>query len=174
MFDEYGHRQNKITLSGDMKEWSWFKIYLFSKDKIDLVEELNFSNFLLAHHGLFGYEEFSACIDNSLLPEKPLVFLSRKKKITKKMTLNLLVNFWTSVDENKSMTWTISEDSISLVYYFNNENIDFEKILQLLNSSALAYNLQQFGWKFPFRMRVSESETRNRDYFKRIKFVVNK
>ena len=90
------------------------------------------------------------------------------------MTLNLLGNFWTSVDENKSMTWTISEDSISLVYYFNNENIDFEKILQLLNSSALAYNLQQFGWKLPFRMRVSESETWNHDYFKRIKFVVNK
>ena len=26
LFDDYGHRQNKITLSCDMKEWSWFKI----------------------------------------------------------------------------------------------------------------------------------------------------
>ena len=80
LFDEYGHRQNKITLSGDMKEWSWFKIYLFSKDKIDLVEELNFSNFLLAHHGLFDYEEFSACIDNSVLSEKPLAFCQERRK----------------------------------------------------------------------------------------------
>ena len=44
LFDEYGHRQNKTTLSGDVKEWSWFKIYFFSKDKIDVAEELQFLN----------------------------------------------------------------------------------------------------------------------------------
>ena len=90
LLDEYGHEQNKITVSGDMKEWSWFKIYLFSKDKIDLVEELNFLNSHLALHGLVGYEEFSTCIDNSVLPKKPHVKKEGKKW---KMTFNLLVKF---------------------------------------------------------------------------------
>ena len=46
------------------------------------------------------------------------------------MTFNLLVKFWTSVDENGSMAWTISEDSISILCYFNDDNIDLQKILQ--------------------------------------------
>lgn len=62
-----------------MKEWVWFNIYLFAKDKIDLVEELEFLNSFLARHNLLEYEEFSACINNSIVPEKPLVFLSKRK-----------------------------------------------------------------------------------------------
>ena len=84
LFDEYGHRQNKITLSGGIKEWSWFRVYLFSEYKIDLVEELKILNSLLARHGLLEYEEFSASIDNFELPEKPLVlYQERRKKIEK-------------------------------------------------------------------------------------------
>ena len=33
------------------------------------------------------------------------------------------------------------------------------KFCSFLNSLAEAYNLQQFWWKLPFRMRVSDSET---------------
>ena len=40
------------------------------------------------------------------------------------MTYNFLVNFWTTVDENGSMTWTVTDDKISILYYFNNKNID--------------------------------------------------
>ena len=40
------------------------------------------------------------------------------------MTYNFLVNFWTTVDENGSMTWTVTDDKISISYYFNNKNID--------------------------------------------------
>lgn len=80
LFDEYGHRQNKTTLSGDVKEWSWFKIYFFSKDKIDVAEELQFLNSLLARQGLLEYDEFSACIENLVSPEKQLLFLLRVKK----------------------------------------------------------------------------------------------
>ena len=40
------------------------------------------------------------------------------------MTFNFLVNFWTTVDENGSMTWTVTDDKISISYYFNNKHID--------------------------------------------------
>ena len=63
-----------------MKEWVWFKICLFSKYKIDLVEELKFLNSLLARHNLLEYEKFSSCIDNSIVPENPLVFLSKREE----------------------------------------------------------------------------------------------
>ena len=49
------------------------------------------------------------------------------------MTLNFMVNFWCTVDENGSITWTVSNDEISILYYFNDENIDLQKILSLLN-----------------------------------------
>lgn len=84
------------------------------------------------------------------------------------MAFNFLVNFWRTVDESRSMTCTILEDSISILYYFNDENTNLEKIFELLNSFGETYNLQQRGWNLPFRMRVSDSEMRNRDYFKRI------
>ena len=84
LFDEYGHRQNKTTLSGGMKEWSWFRVYLFSEYKIDLVEELKILNSFLVRHGSLEYEEFSASIDNFVLPEKLLVFYPEgRKKIEK-------------------------------------------------------------------------------------------
>ena len=40
------------------------------------------------------------------------------------MTFNFLVNFWTTVDENGNMTWTVTDDKISISYYFNNKHID--------------------------------------------------
>lgn len=70
------------------------------------------------------------------------------------------------------MTWTISVSHISILYYFNNENLDLQKILDILNSYASSFGLAQRCWKLPFKMQVSDSETWNRNYFKRIEFVV--
>ena len=39
---------------------------------------------------------------------------------------------------NGSVIWKISKDSISILHYFRDENIDLEKILELLNSLAVA------------------------------------
>ena len=80
MFDANGQRQEKISLSGDVKQWTWFKIYVFSKNKIDLVDELKCLNSVLILQALFRYEEFSTCIDKSILPQKPVVFFFREKK----------------------------------------------------------------------------------------------
>ena len=40
-----------------------------------------------------------------------------------------------------SMTCPISENSISILYDFNDKNIDLEKISELLNSLTAGYNL---------------------------------
>ena len=73
------------------------------------------------------------------------------------MSFNFLVDFWAEADENGSMTWNVTRDKISILYYFNDENIDLEKILFLLNEFAKTYGLDSQGWKLPFIMAVSDS-----------------
>ena len=90
------------------------------------------------------------------------------------MPFNLMVNFWTMVDENGSTIWTVMEDKISILYYFNDENIDLENSFSLLNNFAFKYGLDVQGWKLPFTMTVSNCEHWNYDYFKRIEFIRRK
>ena len=86
----------------------------------------------MAKHEGNRYEEFSVCLEElSILPEQSFGFVSRKKK-SEAMPFNFMVNFWTTVDENGTMTWTVNEDKISTLYYFNDENMDLENILSLL------------------------------------------
>ena len=56
------------------------------------------------------------------------------------------------------MTRDVTRDKISILYYFNDENIDLEKMLFLLNEFAKYYGLDSQGWKIPFTMAVSDSE----------------
>ena len=62
-----------------------------------------------------------------------------------KMSFNFLVNYWTTADENGSMTWNVTHDKISILHYFNDENIDLEQMLSLLNNSDESYGLQTRG-----------------------------
>ena len=41
--------------------------------------------------------------------------------------LDFLFSFWRTIDENGSMAWTISDNHILILYYFNNENLDLQK-----------------------------------------------
>ena len=73
IFEEYSPYSDKdaqLTLAGDMKDWSWFKIYVFTKKKIDL----------LSKHECNNYEEFSVCLENFLLPNRAFGFVSRRKR----------------------------------------------------------------------------------------------
>lgn len=90
------------------------------------------------------------------------------------MAFNFILNFWRTTAENGSMTWAVSENAISIFYYFNDENIDLQKILELLNSFAVAYCLNQHGWNLPFVLQTSDSETWNDNYFKRVEFIVKR
>ena len=74
------------------------------------------------------------------------------------MSFNFMVNFWTTVDENGTMTWSVTRDKTSILYYFSDENINLENIVSLLNTFARTYGLDSQGWKLPFTMHISNSE----------------
>ena len=90
------------------------------------------------------------------------------------MSFNFFVNFWTTADENGSMTWNVTHDKISILYYFSDENIDLEQILSLLNKFVETYGLHTRGWKLPFVMKLSNSEHWNYDYFKRVEVIIRR
>ena len=71
---------------------------------------------------------------------------------------NFLVDFWRTIDKNGSMTQAVYANKISILYYFNNENINLEYILSVLNIFAREWNLGRFGWKLPFRMQKLDAE----------------
>ena len=51
------------------------KIFVWTKDEIDLVEERDILNSLLVKHRAEGYNVFKICMDNLLFPEKAFFFL---------------------------------------------------------------------------------------------------
>ena len=65
-----------------------------------------------------------------------LLVLFQGEKKSEAMSFNFVVNFWTTVDKNGSITWSVTRDKISILYYFNDEDINLENILSLLNTFA--------------------------------------
>ena len=43
----HSDKDAQLTLAGDMKDWSWFKSYVFTEKEIDLEKELEILNDLL-------------------------------------------------------------------------------------------------------------------------------
>ena len=66
------------------------------------------------------------------------------------MFFNFMVNFWTTVDENGSMTWTETQDKLPILYHSNDGNIDFENIFSILNDIARTYGLDTQGLETSF------------------------
>ena len=105
IFEEYRlqNKDAKVSLAGDMRDWSWFKILVFINQKINLIKELQSLNNLLGKHVGNKYEEFSVCLNKPYYPpEQSLGFIPRGKKF-EAVSFNFMVNFWTTVDENGSM-----------------------------------------------------------------------
>ena len=127
IFDEYSPSDKDSVLAGDLKEWTWFKIYIFIKKKIDLEKELKSLNDLLLKHEGNNYEEFSVCLERLFLPDRAFGFYSRKKKLEVKMSFNFLVYFWNIADENGSMTWIFTDQKLSALYYFNDKILTWKK-----------------------------------------------
>ena len=144
VFEEYSYLSDKrkFTL------WTWFKIYIFSKEDVDLVEELDKLNSLLVKHNMHEYGGFLVCLYHLLLSDRAFAFLSKniKKKNTNMATaFNFIVNFQRTIDENGSMTWTISDNHISILYYFNDKNLDLPNVSDVLNSYPRCFCLAQRG-----------------------------
>ena len=84
IFEEYSpsDKDAKLTLAGDVKEWTWFKIYVFTKKKkIDLEKKLKTLNDLLLKCEGNNYEEFCVCLVHFLLPDISFGLISRKKSL---------------------------------------------------------------------------------------------
>ena len=83
IFEEYcpQNKDAKVYLAGDMRDWSWFKIFI--NQKINLIKELKSLNNLLAKHVGKKYEEFSVCLNEPYYypPEESLGFISREKNL---------------------------------------------------------------------------------------------
>ena len=71
-----------------------------------------------------------------------LFFNQENKSLKNKMSseFNLFFNFWCTIDENDSMMWPIFNEKISILYYFNNGNIDLEYILMMNMIIRLLWN----------------------------------
>ena len=80
--------------------------------------------------------------------------------------LNFLAETWRSIDENGSMIWCVYHNKLSILYYFNDENIDLEKLLKCFTDNACEFNIDRMGWKLPFKIKITNSEDWNYDYFK--------
>ena len=59
--------------------------------------------------------------------------------------LNLLFETRRSIEENGSMIWHVYHNKLSILYYFNDENVDFEKLLKCFNDNACEFNIDQMG-----------------------------
>ena len=95
IFEEYfpQYKNAKVSLFGDMRDWFWFKILVFTNNKINLIKELEILNNLLAKHEGNRYEEFSVCLDEfSISPEQSFGFISKKKNL-KQCLLTLWLTF---------------------------------------------------------------------------------
>ena len=81
IFDEYfpSDKDAELILAGDLKEWTWFKIYIFTQKMIDLEKEVKTLNDLLSKHEGNNYEEFSVWLERLFLPDRVFGFISRKK-----------------------------------------------------------------------------------------------
>ena len=77
------------------------------------------------------------------------------------MSFNFFINFWNVTDENDSMTWLVTNEKISILFYFNSENLDLDHILSILNSMAREQRIDRMVWKLPFRMQKSDAESWN-------------
>ena len=65
IFEEY-HPQNKdaeVSLAGNMRDWSWFKIFVVINQKINVIKKLKSLNNLLTEHVGHKYEGFSICLN---------------------------------------------------------------------------------------------------------------
>ena len=96
------------------------------------------------------------------LVQRKILFSGVQKTATKKMSeFTICFLFFKMWDENRNITWAISDNKTSFLYCFNNENIDLEQILDILNVAAVNCGLSSSSWKLPFHKQKSNAESWN-------------
>ena len=133
---------------------SYFEIYVFTKESLDIVKELDTLDSLPVEHELKkeGYGEFCTWINSE---DRSFVFNCSKKKyiyIYIYERFDICYQFIKDFDINGSSALSVTGRKISTFYYFTDENIDLKERLQYLDTLATSCNFSQKGWKLPFCM----------------------
>ena len=84
IFDEYSPPDKDAVLAGDLKEWTWFKMCVFTKKKIDLEKKPKILNDLLLKHKGNNYDEFPV-VWSIFFCVTDLLVLSQKQKQKKSL-----------------------------------------------------------------------------------------
>ena len=89
IFDKYRpqNKDAKVSLSGDIRDWAWFRIHAFTNTKINLIKGLQILNNLLAKHEANSYEEFLVCLEEFPFRLNHLLVLFQGKKNLKQCLL---------------------------------------------------------------------------------------
>lgn len=136
---------------------TYFEIYIFTKEKVGIVKELKNLNCLHVEHDLKKESSGKLCVWVKqkkrlfvYLFQRRLLFSSvrKTKKMSEFIDCNVFFEMW---DEKGSMTWALSDNKVSFLYYFNKEKIDLGQISDALNVIAVNFSLSS-GWKTPFHM----------------------
>ena len=85
VFDKYSYlcKKRKFMLAGD-RDWTWFKIYVFSMEDVDLVEELNKLNSLLSVTICMSMVNFQSVLIIRFCLTQLLLYYRKRKKRNKK------------------------------------------------------------------------------------------
>ena len=157
---------------------SYFEIYVFTKESLDIVKEVDTLDFLSVEHELKkeGYGEFCTWINSE---DRSFVFNCSKTTTTTATTKNMsefdiCYQSLKDFDTKGSSTLSVTGRKISTFYYFTDENIDLKERLQYLDALATSCDFSQKGCKLPFCMQTSDAEGWSNDYVKRVEFVLFK
>lgn len=107
-----------------------------------------------------------------LFQRKPLFSgVQKTKKMSEFTDCNV---FFKVCDEKGSMTWALSDNKVSFLYCFNEENINLGQISGALNVIVINFGLPSNGCKVPFHMQQSNAESWSDDFAKRVEFFKEK
>ena len=95
IFEEYypQDKDPKVSLSGDMRDWLWFKILVFTNKKIYLIKELGILNNLWQSTRGIDMKNFQFALRNSPFRLNKIFWFCFKGKKSEAMSFNFMVNF---------------------------------------------------------------------------------
>lgn len=85
---------------------------------------------------------------------------------------DVFYHFCKEMDNNGSITWTLSESEVEVTYYYNNWNSNLNEILYKLNKITKKVGIRECGWKRTFIMRISNPSYWINDFLGQVKFYV--
>ena len=87
---------------------------------------------------------------------------------------DLCLTFYSELDDNGSTTWFVDSRKNFINYYYNDENIDLNRMLEKCNTFAVNLNFREKGWKKPFVMQIRRPEEYNNDFSAKVVFSTTK